>query len=304
MDLTQQQYIIALAEAGSITKAAKALNVSQPALSSWLNNVESQLGVPLVIRSKKQLIFTPAGYLYLETAKKMADIKRRTYAAISRSTGFSSETLRICGTPNGGANLFCSIFSEFQQKFPSVTLQFIEAYNTPSFQMVADGRAELAICSVMDLDSPRFEYVHTTDRELILLLPACFPLSYDASGLASNAEFPAIDLHQLDGVPFIMPNEGMSYYDSLVHLFREFNFHPKVIFQSSNVQVIYQMVRNGNGAAILPRRFFSPLDHLSPFSLKPKLISHGVIAYKKGRTLTEAEKFLLQQITADPVGRK
>ena len=296
LDITQQQYIIALAEAGSITKAAKNLNVSQPALSSWLNSIEGQLGTPLVIRSKKQLVFTPAGLLYLEAAKRMVQIRRRTYAAITKSVGFSKEIIRFCGTPNGGADTFSRVFSPFQIKYPSIGLQFMEAYNSEAFVLILDGKADMGLCSVMDLDSSQFEFVRPIIRELILLLPSCFPLAYDASSLASNAEFPSIDLHRLEGVPFIMPGKAMSYYDGLVQLFQKIDFQPRVIFQSANVKVIHNMVKNGNGAAILPRRFFSPLDPLAPFSLKPKLHSYGVIAYKKGRQLTEPEQFLIQLI--------
>ena len=66
-----------------------------------------------------------------------------------------------------------------------------------------------------------------------------------------------------------------------------------MIYQSSNVRFIYQMVRAGNGFGILPARFFSPLDPVSPFSMEPKLISHTVIAYQKDRQISEAETYLL-----------
>ena len=68
-----------------------------------------------------------------------------------------------------------------------------------------------------------------------------------------------------------------------------------MIFQSSNVNVIYDMVRNGNGAGILSRKLFSPLDPVSPFSFQPKFYHYSACFYRKGRELTEAEKLEIRR---------
>ena len=127
MNTTCQQYMIALAETGSITQAAKRLNISQPALSGWITALESQLGIQLVIRSKKRLIFTPAGQIYLKGCYKMMQIKQQTYNQINGLLGSENETLVISGTPNGGAKIFSAVFSSFRDKYPSVKLTYLEA---------------------------------------------------------------------------------------------------------------------------------------------------------------------------------
>ena len=109
MNTTCQQYMIALAETGSITQAAKRLNISQPALSGWITALESQLGIQLVIRSKKRLIFTPAGQIYLKGCYKMMQIKQQTYNQINGLLGSENETLVISGTPNLGAKVFSAV---------------------------------------------------------------------------------------------------------------------------------------------------------------------------------------------------
>ena len=68
MDITQQQYMIALAETGSLTKAAEKLGVSQPAISNWLKSIEEQFHTKLVIRSRHGLVLTQAGIIYLEAS--------------------------------------------------------------------------------------------------------------------------------------------------------------------------------------------------------------------------------------------
>lgn len=296
MDITQQQYIIALAETGSVTNAARQLGISQPALSSWLKNIESQLGAELVIRSKKNLVLTPAGKIYLEGARKMIAIKNQTYRTIFELSGVSRKTIIITGTPNGGAELFSRLFQDFQNKFPATNLQFIESYNNESLQMVREGSADIGICSSLELESGPLEFIHTADSELILMVPYGFPTAYDSSALKKDAEFPPAFFPDLEGLPFIMPSPAMSYYTGLTQIFQKIGFRPNVIFQSANVKIIYSMVKSGNGAAVLPRRLFSPLDEVSPFSLEPKLISHAVIVHRRGVPLTPAHQYIIDFI--------
>ena len=71
MNLKEQQYIVTLAGCGSMTQAAKKLNITQPALSSYLAGVENSLGYPLFERTGKALRPTYLGELYLEKARKI-----------------------------------------------------------------------------------------------------------------------------------------------------------------------------------------------------------------------------------------
>ena len=298
MDVTQQQYISAIAREGSLTAAARSLGISQPALSNWLKNLEDQLGIQLVIRSKRHLVLTPAGKIYLEAAERMIAIRERTYARILGDSPTEQEVIRVTGTPNGGINIFSSLYGVFKNRFPAVKLQFAESYNRQSLELVRSGKADFGLCSCLDLHLEGLELVHTSDSELAVMLPRSFPMAYDASGLRRGDALPVLSVQSLRGLPMIMPSEDMSYFDGVSALFREAGFRPEVIYQSSNVRFIYDMIRAGNGAGILPARLFSPLDPVSPFSLEPKLISHAVLVYRKGRQLTEAERFLRDYIAS------
>ncbi len=291
MDITQQEYIKALAETGSVTKAAQLLGVSQPAISNWLKATENQFGIQLVIRSRKGLILTPAGQLYLDGALKMIDIRNQTYRAIAQLSGNTNEIIRITGTPNGGARLFAALFQQFKQHFPNVSLQFLESYNQRSFKLVEDGTADIGIGSTLDFSSETLEFIPSGSRELVLYIPSSLPLFYDASRLKKNDEFPKISLKQIQNLPFIMPGTEMSYYPGIISLFQQAGIKPAVIFQSSNVKVIYDMICSGNGVGIAPKKFFSPLDPVAPYSLDPPFFNHAVCFYKKGRRLTEAQQY-------------
>ena len=297
MDVTQQQYMVAIAREGSLTAAAKALGVSQPALSNWLKSLEDQLGIQLVIRSKRKTLLTPAGKIYLEAAERMIAVREQTYERILGDPSAGQELIRVTGTPNGGITIFSSLYRVFKNKYPAVKLQFTESYNRQSLELVRSGGADFGLCSTLDTRLDGLEVIPDGENELLLMLPRDFPMAYDASGLKKGDAFPVIDLQSLKGMPMIMPSEDMSYYDAVTALFRDAGFAPEIIYQSSNVRFIYDMIRAGNGAGIVPGRFFSPLDGVSPFSLEPKLINRSAVVYRKGRRLTEAERFLLEHIS-------
>ena len=71
MDLKEQEYVVALAEYGSITRAAEALFISQPTLSIFLSRLENRLGTPLFDKIGRKLVPTVAGELYVRRAKEL-----------------------------------------------------------------------------------------------------------------------------------------------------------------------------------------------------------------------------------------
>lgn len=264
MNLTSQQYIIALAQEGSFTGAARRLGVSQPGLCGWLDNLEEQLGTRLVLRSRKGITLTPAGQIYLNGSRRMLSVQQRTAAALANLGGGEVPCLRVAGTPGGGAQIFARIFGAFTGRFPAVQLQFVESYNQEALRLVQEGNVDFALCSLPDPDACPAEHIVKRSSELIVVLPDQYPLGYDASALTAGAELPGLPLRRLDDLPFMMPSEEMSYYPVLQQLFQHAGVHPKVIFQSSNTNILYQMVCNGYGAAIVPRRCFSPRIRCPP----------------------------------------
>ena len=76
MNLKEQEYICTVARCGTITKAAKQLFISQPALSAYISNVEKSLGVELFTHEGKQMRLTYAGELYVEKAEQMLAMRQ------------------------------------------------------------------------------------------------------------------------------------------------------------------------------------------------------------------------------------
>lgn len=87
MYLKDQLYMTTLYYEGSLTKAARQLNISQPAMSKWLMDLEHQLNQKLVVRSSSGIVFTKAGYIYLSGCRECLDAAlemRKELSALSQ----------------------------------------------------------------------------------------------------------------------------------------------------------------------------------------------------------------------------
>lgn len=294
MDVRSQTYMIALAENGSMQNAARELGISQPALSTWLNNLEQELDVQLVIRSRSGIILTPAGRLYLEGSRKMVAERDRFYREARMLSSSQEEIIRIGGTPSGGTRLFARFYKHFRNIMPSVTLQFTECYNRDMLEFVRKGKIDFGIGSSADPDFSEIECVVGRSSEHILLIPEGFAGYYDPSDLAKDAQFPPIDFEAIRNMPFIMPSEQVSYCEPLNHLFEQAGYRPNIIFRSSNTGAIAAMIKAGNGIGVVSRRSFSPLDHTAPYSFDPPFNVYPILAYRKDRVLSKADKELIR----------
>ena len=113
MDLKDQKYMAALAGEGSLTNAARRLNLAQ------------ELGLSLVIRSRQGLIFTEAGQIYLEGCRECLEAAldiRRKLDALSQK---AKQSIILGGSPIRGAQAFAKIFPDFRCQYPDIDLQFV-----------------------------------------------------------------------------------------------------------------------------------------------------------------------------------
>ncbi|WP_232777007.1 LysR family transcriptional regulator [Rahnella sp. AA] len=95
MDLKRMRYFCTIAEQGSISKAAKVLNIAQPPLGKRLHELEEEVGSPLFIRTSKQMVLTEAGrFLYRKSSEILNQVNSVTKQAIDIASQ-KKRTVRI-----------------------------------------------------------------------------------------------------------------------------------------------------------------------------------------------------------------
>lgn len=144
MELRQLEYFVAVVEAGSFTRAAERLHMSQPPLSVAVNKLERELGVKLLERTSRGVTPTAAGSYLLNTGGHLILQRNRMAAMVGRiGEGLAGE-LMIGSEPLVIEDFLAGCLSTFIAEAPSVHLQVIEQPPGAVLEALAQGRIDLA----------------------------------------------------------------------------------------------------------------------------------------------------------------
>lgn len=161
MDTKIIEYVIAIAEEKSLSKAAERLYLSQPALSQRLKKLEDELGTPLFVRGKDGLSITDAGRIYVNGGHSILQIKREALKKLtSMNPRQAKNTLRFaCATSSA-----IECIPTFRKACSDIEL-LIQRCNTPKAKEdLIMGRADLGVLLTSSLQHTALEYPAALDR--------------------------------------------------------------------------------------------------------------------------------------------
>ena len=120
MNTRHAQLVLAVVREGSFTAAAKSLFVTQPTLSQQIRQIEQQLGQPIFERSTTPVSLTPAGQIYVQSARRFLQIEAQMNESLAALSGRQTGLLRL-GLPMQRADeLLPQVLPEFQSAYPDV----------------------------------------------------------------------------------------------------------------------------------------------------------------------------------------
>jgi len=175
-DLRLIRYFVIVAEEGNVTRAAERLHISQPSLSAAIRQLETQLGVELLVRVGRRIEITPAGELLRERGRELLDhadalvdeVRDRHQAGASRLSLGVSPTARygiaqrlLAGTTH----------------VPAVMLYTVENTTGALLRDIARGRLDLAITFCAPTPPPAVELLLLHDEAAVVHLPSPHPLA-------------------------------------------------------------------------------------------------------------------------------
>ncbi|WP_138413567.1 LysR family transcriptional regulator [Sinomonas gamaensis] len=144
MEFRQLQYFLAIAEEGSINRAADRLLVSQPSLSRQLHSLERQLGHSLVSRTARGISLTPAGHALLQHARRILALEAATPEVLAE--GLPAREVVSIGVPPGTpADWLVGLVRELKEGESACAPTLIEANSSVQLRMLREGRLDLAM---------------------------------------------------------------------------------------------------------------------------------------------------------------
>lgn len=236
LEVRHLRVVCAIAETGSLTRAAAALRMAQPGLTAQLQRVERVLGGPLFTRDRRGAVPTALGNLVLSRARAVLPALDDLKLAATLSSGESLAVLRV-GTVNAG--FAGSLIRRLRTTFPEADFTTrAQSCATPLIELVAEGRLEVAVVG----DCPGYEIaprpgvtllpVHT--EPIFALLPADHPLT----------EKSEVDLQDLAAIEWTLPpDDDDRVWEYYTEVFGRAGVEPRIAHQVEGV-LVFDLIRS------------------------------------------------------------
>ncbi|MGL5009891.1 MAG: LysR substrate-binding domain-containing protein [Paracoccaceae bacterium] len=294
--LRQLQFLVAAAEAGSVSGAARALSISQSSVTEAIRALEDDLGVSLFDRQAKGLLITQKGSAFLRHARQILADVATARTAFRDEAGAATGRLSLGVTSLVAGYVLSDILSRFRRAHPQVELNVIEDNGDYLQHLLIGGELDVAVLltsSVKDRMALHVESLLVSPYRLWL------PLGH------ALAQQTAIALDELVGQPLIqlMVDE---IEESTKRLMAALAVKPEIAFRTRSVEAVRSLVATGAGLAILPSLVYRPWslegDRIEIRDVSGDLPSVQVgLAWRKGAPLAApAQNFIRSAQTAIP----
>ena len=293
MDTRQLNYILTIAECGSVSKAANKLFISQSGLNQQLQRIEKELGISLFERDTHHLAITESGTIFLRYARETLNREKQMYAMISDVMDGNVGEIRVNLAMEQGIELFCEIFPEFHAKYPLVELKLEDHIVYDQYKFLAEGKLDIGMVMVKNHEIEDLEYVHLAEERFLLGVPSGHPLTRFYQPTA-DGDYPEMDLTLCRQEPFSLMFAGSTFRQVIDPCFEQAGFTPKIMFEARTNHVIALMVSRGICLTILPESQAKLYPHLCWFRLEDNPTWESCMIYPKEQPPRKAGRYFIE----------
>ena len=240
MLLSQVVAFVEVARLGSVSRAADALFVTQPALTARVQALERELGAPLFVRTPRGMKLTDTGEAFLPYAARaleaLADGRRLVHAFERGGAG----RLALGAAPAIGAYVLPALLKRFSAGHPRVSVSVKTGHSEEVLELVLQEEVDVGL--VRALRHPEIVSTPLYDDRLILVVEPEHPFA--ARG--------RVALEEMSREQLVLFDRTSSYHELTNGFFRRAGVVPGGIMELDNIDAAKKMVREGFGVALLP----------------------------------------------------
>ena len=288
MDLKQLEYFVRVAEMGSFTRAALALDIAQPALSRQVRLLEVELHQNLLTRNGRGAVPTEAGKLLLAHGRGILHQVERAREELGRVRGSLAGRVAV-GLPTSLARvLTVPLTRAFRQQMPDATISISEGLSVAMQESLVNGRLDIA---VLYNAQPGFETEITPLLEENLLLVQARP-----PGLQVEPAPAPISLKDVSSLPLVIPSRPNAIRMHVESEMANIGCRLKIALEIDGVSAILDLVADGAGSAVLSRNAVD--SSVRPSSYLVRAIANPALRTKVSlATSSQRPTTLTQQAT-------
>src|SRR4051794_2313924 len=240
--LAQLEAFVEVARRRSVTAAAGALFVTQPALTSRLNALEAAIGTQLVHRRRRGgAPLTEQGRVVLPYAQRAVDAVGEGRRLLDELAQGRAGQVAIGCSPAVSTYVLPTILRRFAETHPGVQLAVRTGHSEEVVELVKREQVEIGL--IRSLHDPQIESLDLYEDRLELVVHPSHPFARVGSAR----------LEQLSDERFILFDRESSYHELTSALFREAGVSPGGLMELDNIDAAKKMVEEGLGMTLLPR---------------------------------------------------
>ncbi len=277
IEMRQLVYLDAVYKHKNFTKASKELYVSQPTVSAAIRVMEQELGMTLIERTPKSVVFTPAGEVLMQRVHALLSDYNDMLTEANELSRKASYTLRLGIASILSSDIFPLLYKDFLPKHSELKIQLDEDGGLGHIRKLLGEELDMALNGIPeDLNTDELSAIPVCRREIKLIMHNTHPL----------AQYDRVPLEKLD-----KENVSMLYSPGVMEQLLERTFtasgiQPNVVSQHSQIHGMLEMVLTGCSVGfvnlapeatamekyedLVLRSFEQPIEFMVGFMMKRK----------------------------------
>ncbi len=242
MDLVLLRSLVAVADHRAISAAARALFITQPALSRRLQQLEDELGAPLLQRSRRGVALTEAGRIATMDARDIVDRYERMKERIKAEESLAAGVVRVGGGATAVSFIVPRAIAAFQRQYPGVRFQVVEQGSRGVEDDVAAERLDLGVVT-LPVHSRELDVRPLAEDRVVLVASTAHPLSKKRR----------LDAKDLDGQGLVGFEAGSAIRQLIDQALRDAGVTMNVQMELRSIAAILGMVESTQSLAFVSR---------------------------------------------------
>jgi len=241
LDFGQLEAFVQVAAHHSFSRAAEALQLTQPSITARIQTLERELGEKMFERGGRGVRLTDAGTILLPYAERMLQMLREAKESVEEVRSVQAGRLRLGSALTISTYVLPRILRTFHSRYPGVEVMVHTGRSEQVLNMLLSDEVQVGLAH--SLVHPDVETVDLYADEVILVANPEHPF-------AANRQ---ATIEEVGSQPVILADRGSSYYGLTHGLFRQAGVVPNVAMELDSMEATKRMVEEGLGIALLPR---------------------------------------------------
>ena len=289
LNLDQLRAFVEVVERGSFTAAAQHLNLTQPAVTHQIHELEGRFKVALIERLGKRADLTQAGEQLLQHARHLLDEEAHTNAAMRRFVDGWLGRVRIGASMTSLIYSLPPILRQLKADYPQLEIEINAGLTATTLEMLKRNTLDLGLCA-MPIEDPGFQVIPLFADELVAILPV------NVGHLPKRAT-PGF----LSQQPLILCSPASTLRSAITDWLAASGPPPKPVMEFDFVEAMKSVVAAGLGASIVPRSSVEA-GHIPKNTfvvpLSPRLSRQNALVQRRDKKATDGTKIVVAALLA------